>query len=220
MKPIHYYIILLFISQILNPAFSQSPATLGITAGVSLSNVDFEFIDQESTEQYIGYYGGLRAQIPIKGHFSLVSSLLYSRKGWHIVPSPVVGAPAGEMNLDYLDLQISGQYAITKSLAVNAGVEVGRLLKTTNTLEPNSDFWNDLYQKGDFSLLIGVHYTLWKALRLDARYLHGISHVYKGIFVDNNGNLSGEVKDGTFGVFQIGFSADIIKLRTAEKQKR
>jgi hypothetical protein len=219
MKPQHYFVILLIISLIQNPAFSQSPSTIGVSAGVNLPNVDFKNIDGESTEQYIGYYGGLRAQIPIKVDFSLVSNLIYSRKGWHIVPSPVVGSPSGQMNLDYLDLQLSGQYAITKSLAVNAGVEVGRLLNTTNTIEPDEDFWNDLYQKGDFSLLMGVSYTIWKVFRLDARYLHGISHVYKGNFTDINGVMSGEVKDGTFGVFQFGISADIIKMNSTDKQK-
>jgi hypothetical protein len=219
MKPLHYFAILLFISLIHNPVFSQSPSTLGISAGMNLPYVDFESVDNESKEQYVGYYGGLRAQVPINGNFSVVSNLIYSRKGWHIDPNPVFGSPAGIMHLDYLDLQLSGQYAITKSLAVNAGVEIGRLLRTIYTIDPDEGFFDDLYQKGDFSLLMGVNYKIWKGFRLDARYLHGISYLFKGNATDINGNDIGEVKDGNFGVIQIGISADIIKLKSGEKQK-
>ncbi|MBL0009048.1 MAG: PorT family protein [Saprospiraceae bacterium] len=218
MKPLHYFVILFFISLLHNPAFSQSPSTIGVSAGMNLSNVDFESINQESTDQYIGYYGGLHAQIPIKGHFSLVSNLIYSRKGWHNGPYLATGYPGAEIHLDYLDLQLSGQYAITKSLAVNAGLEFGRLLKTTNTNDPDNAFFDDLYQKCDFSLLMGVNYKICKGLRLDARYLHGLSYLFKGNATDINGNDIGDVKDGSLGVFQIGISADIITLKNSEQK--
>jgi hypothetical protein len=218
MKPIHYFVILLFVSVIHNSAFSQSSSTIGLTAGMNLPNVEFESIDNESKEQYIGYYGGLHAQIPIKGRFSLVSNLIYSRKGWHNDPNPATGYPGADFHLDYLDLQLSGQYAITKSLAVNAGVEVGRLLNVTNSNDPSDTFFDDLYQKGDFSLLVGANFKIWKGVSLDARYLHGISHLINGIATDQNGNDIGEVKDGTFGVFQIGISADIITLKKKEQK--
>lgn len=219
MKPLHYFVFLMFISLVQNPAFSQSPSILGISTGMNLPNVEFEAIDQESTEQYIGYYGGLRAQIPINDNFSFVPNLLYSRKGWHIDPYPVTGSPGGEMHLDYLDLQLSGQYAITKSLAVNAGVEVGRLLNVTNTNDPDDDFFDNLYQKGDFSLLVGLNYNILKSIRLEAKYMYGLSYLFKGNTTDINGNDLGVVKEGNFQVFQIGISADIIKLKSSEKQK-
>lgn len=221
MKPVHYFIILLFISLFQHPAFSQSPSTIGITAGMNLPYVEFESVDNESKEQYIGYYGGLRAQVPIKGNFSLVSNLIYSLKGWqfeYATPSlPADVYLLGTMHLHYLDLQVSGQYAITKSLAVNAGVEVGRLLKTRR--DPYIDLFDDLYQKGDFSLLMGLNYKIWKSIRLEARYLHGLSYLIKANVTDINGNDIGVVKGGNFGVFQFGISADLITLKGAEKQK-
>ncbi|HSF90173.1 MAG TPA: porin family protein [Saprospiraceae bacterium] len=219
MKPIYYFAILMFTSLVANPAFSQSQTTIGVTAGINLPNVEFESVDNESKEQYIGYYGGLHAQFPIKGDFSLVSNLIYSRKGWHNDPFPATGYPGADFHLDYLDLQLSGQYAITKSLAVNAGVEVGQLLKTTNTNDPDNTFFDDLYQKSDFSLLMGVNYKIWKGFSLDARYLLGLSYLYKGNATDINGNDLGEVKEGTFGVFQFGISADLFKVKGADKQK-
>ena len=218
MKPAHYFAILILTMVMANPAFSQAYTTIGVTAGMNLPNVEFESVDNESKEQYIGYYGGLHAQIPIKGDFSLVSSLIYSRKGWHNDPFPATGYPGAEIHLDYLDLQLSGQYAITKSLVVNAGVEVGRLLNSTASNDPDNSFLDDFYQKSDFSLLLGVNYKIWKGFSLDARYLLGLNHLYKGNATDQNGNDIGEVKDGTFGVFQIGISADIITFKPSEQK--
>lgn len=219
MKPLLYFVILFFISLLHNPAFSQTQTTIGVSAGMNLPNVEFESVDNESKEQYIGYFGGLHAQLPIKGDFSLVSNLIYSRKGWHNDPFPATGYPGAEIHLDYLDLQLSGQYAITESLAVNAGVEVGRLFNSTASNDPDNSFLGDFYQKSDFSLLVGVNYKIWKGFSLDARYLLGLSHLYKGYATDSNGNNLGEIKDGTFGVFQFGISANIIKLKGADKQK-
>lgn len=218
MKPVHYFVVLFFISLVQNSAYGQTQTTIGFSAGMNLPNVEFESVDNESKEQYIGYYGGLHAQMPIKGDFSLVSNLIYSRKGWQNDPYPATGYPGAEIHLDYLDLQLSGQYAITKSLAVHAGVEVGRLLNNTASNDPDNAFFDDLYQKGDFSLLVGVNYKIWKGISLDARYLHGLSHLYKGNATDPNGNDIGEVKDGTFGVFQIGISADIITFKPSEQK--
>lgn len=174
---------------------------------MNISNVDIK-----NTDTYAGYYGGLRARIPIEGHFSLVSNLLYSLKGWHFEFEP--NEPGGTMNLHYLDLQLAANYALNKSFSIDAGIEIGRLLKTRR--EPHISLFDDYYQKGDFSVLIGLHYKIWKSIGLDVKYLHGLNHLAKGELTDINGNTTGEFKEGSFQVFQIGITADIIKCKSAK----
>lgn len=207
MKPTSYFSILLFAILFLRPVSGHSQATFGLTGGVNISDVNFE-----NAKTFTGYYGGLRAQIPIEGHFSLISNLLYSLKGWHFEFEP--NEPGGTMNLHYLDLQLAANYALNKSFSVDAGIEIGRLLKTKR--DPDVSFFDDYYQKGDFSALVGLHYKIWKTIGIDVKYLHGLNHLAKGELTDINGNVSGEFKEGSFRVFQVGISTDIIKCKSAK----
>jgi hypothetical protein len=61
--------------------------------------------------------------------------------------------------------------------------------------------------------LAGISYKFLKSTRIDIRYLHGISYLFKGNITDINGNDLGEVKEGNFRVIQIGLSTDIIKYK-------
>jgi hypothetical protein len=217
MRPTNYFVLLLISFLFLRPGFAQSQSSLGVSGGLNISKTSFDQFENNN-EAYLGYYGGLRAHIPIKGNFALVSNLIYSRKGWDFDPFQPTGDPGGTMNMDYLDLQLSCQYAIIPSLAVDAGVEVGRLLKTRR--DPHIEFFDDFYEKGDFSLLMGISYKIWKSIRVEARYLHGLSHLATGYATDGNGYpLNVKVKQGNFRVFQIGMSADIVKLKSGEKEK-
>ncbi len=208
MKPTSYFFILLFSILFLRPVSGQTQATFGVAGGINISNVDFE-----NADTYIGYYGGLRAQIPIEGHFSLVSNLIYSLKGWQF-DSLSANEPGGMMHFHYLDLQLCGNYALTPSLSVDAGVEIGRLLQTRR--DPYVGVFDDFYQKGDFSVLVGLHYKIWKSIGIDVKYLHGLNHLAKGDLTDINGNVTGEFKEGSFRVFQLGISADIIKSKSTK----
>lgn len=211
MKPVNYFVLLSFSLLFLNPVFSQNQTTLGATAGVNFSKINLD-----ETNSAVGYYAGLRSQIPIKGKFSLVSNLIYSLKNWQFEPFPP-NEPAGTMNHHYLDLQVLGNYALNQSISIGAGIEAGTLLKTKR--EPDADLFEDIYEKGDFSILAGISYRILKSTRIDVRYLHGISYLFKGNLTDANGNDLGEFKEGNFRVIQIGLSTDIIKCKKGEPKK-
>lgn len=208
MKPTHYIFSLLLAILFICPDSAQSQSTMVVTAGMNISNIDFE-----GAKSYVGYYGGLRAQITIEGHFSVVSNLIYSQKGWQF--EAFMNERAGTMYLHYLDLQLAGNYALTTSLSVDTGVELGRLLKTIR--DPHIDLFDDLYQKGDFSLLVGLHYKILKSTSIDLKYLHGLSYLFNGEYTDANGNVVGEAKEGNLRVFQIGVSTDIINFKATEQ---
>lgn len=211
MKPVNYFVLLSFSLLFLNPVFSQDQTTLGATAGVNFSKINLD-----ETSSAVGYYAGLRSQIPIKGKFSLVSNLIYSLKNWQFEPFPP-NEPAGTMNHHYLDLQVLGNYALNQSISIGAGIEAGTLLKTKR--EPDADLFEDIYEKGDFSILAGISYRILKSTRIDVSYLHGISYLFKGNLTDANGNDLGEFKEGNFRVIQIGLSTDIIKCKKGEPKK-
>lgn len=208
MKPIHY-LLLLCQHFVLYPTISHAQTKIGLHTGAHICHIDFDI-----AEPYTGYYAGLNTRLPLTEKWAISTHLNYAKKGWGFGRVEPLDEE-GKMHHQYLDLQIAGAYSLTPSLSLLAGMEAGRLLKTRR--EPTEVFFEDLYQKGNFGLLLGVGYAVVKSLRIEAKYVHGLSYLVREYQTDVDGNSLGEVKSGRFRIFQIGLSSDIITLRKKEK---
>ncbi len=180
-------------------------SSLGISSGINLSNGNFE-----NNGALVRYALGLQSQIPLNNKFSLNPCLYYSVKGWKF-KSFVPPEDGGEMNLQYIDLQILGKYSFYKKSSFLGGVELGRLIKTRR--DPYVSLFNDFYEKSDISLVIGIDYSIVKTLRFAVKYLHGLSYLTKFNTTDINGNNTGVDKEGNFRVIQFIISVDLIKIK-------
>ncbi len=185
-------------------------SNLGLSSGINLSNGNLD-----NSEKLVRYAFGIHSQIPLKNKFSLNPCLYYSVKGWKF-KSFVPPEDGGEMNLHYIDLQILGKYSFIKRSSLLGGVEIGRLIKSRR--DPYISLFNDFYEKNDFSLVLGIDYSIFKSLRIGVKYLHGLSYLTKFNTTDINGNNTGVSKEGNLRVIQFAISADLIKIKNNGKQ--
>ena len=176
-------------------AQAQTPdLKLGAKAGVNFANLSNSDGDMKT-----GFHVGVLAEIFINEKFSVQPELLYSAQGTKIKESGV----EVKMNMDYINVPIMAKYYVIDGLSVQAGPQIGFLVKSEVKTEGNiggvdvssTEDIKDGTQSVDFGLNFGAGYELPMGVFFDARYNLGLSKI-------NKESESG-MKDLKNGVFQI-----------------
>ena|SRR5690554_1893 len=182
---------------------AQQQVKFGPKAGVNFSKIS----DIDDAEMKTGFHVGAVAEIKFNDKFSVQPELLYSTQGAKIDKN---GFEADFKN-DYINIPIMAKYYIVDGFSVEAGPQVGFLMKSesefSSLIGPGGGVsgtfdTKDSYKSVDFGVNFGLAYDLPQGFFVNARYNLGLSKINE----DDGalGNMSLQNKDFKNNVIQIG----------------
>lgn len=193
-------------------AFAQSEKVkLGLKAGLNLSTLTYDEGELDSSSK-TGFAAGIMVEIPIAKNFALQPELMYSQQGTKTSFSDAEVTNSnynGTIKLNYLNLPVMAKYYVCQGLSIQAGPQIGILLKANNKYHDNflgyenSESFNlKEYSSGiDTSVNFGLGYQ-FKEFYADLRYNISYSNVFKE--GDINHFISNDMKNRVFQI-SIGY---------------
>ena len=143
-------------------------------------------------------YFGVYAEIPVSETFSIQPELLYSKQGGTQDGSLVFQEAnvnyESTFNLSYLTVPIMAKFYVAKGLSLEAGPQIGFLLKSEFDIEVNNALFassttedvKDFTKSNDFAFNIGAGYQLNSGLNFNLRYNIGLTDAYEDIDAKNS----------------------------------
>lgn len=186
---------------------------LGVKAGLNISSLTFDESELNSSTK-TGFTAGIMAEIPLAKNFSLQPELLYSQQGTKISfeDQDVTNSHyKSTITLNYLNIPVMLKYYVLKGLSVQAGPQIGILLKANNKYQDNflgydnhESFDLKDYSTGiDTSVNLGLGYQFKNKFYTDLRYNISYSNVFKEGDVNHfiNNDMKNRVFQITIGYF-------------------
>lgn len=164
-------------------AQAQSNVSLGLKAGVSLSNL--AGADAKAYENLVGFHAGVFANIGITSMFAFQPELLYSQKGAKLPLIGISGA-AGDLTqrFHYLDVPLAF-HVNANGLFFEAGPQVGFLIAAQSKYNSTSTDVKDSYNTVDFGYVAGLGYQRKSGLGIGLRYNGAFTNVRKSLDFGN-----------------------------------
>lgn len=181
---------------------------LGVKAGLNVSSLAFDESELHSSNK-TGFTAGIMVEIPLVKNFSLQPELLYSQQGTQnsFSDSDVTNSNyKSTIELNYLNIPVMLKYYVIKGLSVQAGPQIGILLKANNKYQDNflgyenkESFDLKDYSAGiDTSVNFGLGYQFKDKFYTDLRYNISYSNVFKD--GDTNHFINSDMKNRVFQV--------------------
>lgn len=181
---------------------------IGVKAGLNISSLAFDENEMNSSSR-TGFTAGVMVEIPLAKNFSLQPELLYSQQGGKtsFFDSEVTNSNyKGTLELNYLNIPLMLKYYVAKGLSVQAGPQIGILLKANNKYEDNflgyenhESFNLKDYSAGiDTSVNFGLGYQFKDKFYTDLRYNISYSNVFKD--GDANYFINQDMKNRVFQI--------------------
>ncbi|OUL64053.1 hypothetical protein B8T70_01965 [Flavobacterium sp. AJR] len=195
------------------PIMAQSQKVkLGVKAGLNIASLNFDESELNSSSK-TGFTGGIMVEVPISKNFSLQPELLYSQQGTKVSfsDSDVTNSNyKSTIKLNYLNIPLILKYYVLEGLSIQAGPQIGILLKANNKYQDNflgyenhDNFNLKGYSSGvDTSLNFGLGYQFKDKFYADARYNISYSNVFKES--DVNYFINNDMKNRVFQI-SIGY---------------
>ncbi|KMQ65095.1 hypothetical protein ACM46_12960 [Chryseobacterium angstadtii] len=201
---------------------SSSPVTFGVKGGLNGSTLTKKdgYYDYYENDQRLkaGFNAGIFVNIPVAEKFSIQPEVLFSQLGSKTEDRNRYNSNSYssrqeydyKLTLNYITLPLMVQYNILPQLYVEAGPEFGLLLggrskgdetytetngniTTTTHREFSNKINMDLYNKFNFGIGIGAGYYFTQNFGVTARFVAGVTDIYKS----NNGDT---VRNNAFQV--------------------
>lgn len=112
---------------------------LGVKAGLNISSLNF-YESELSSSSKTGFTAGLMVEVPVAKNFSLQPELLYSQQGTKtsFFDQDVTNSNyKGTITLNYINIPLMLKYYVIKGLSLQAGPQIGILLKANNKYQDN-----------------------------------------------------------------------------------
>lgn len=161
-------------------ALAQSPATIGVKAGVNFAKLKFDEddSDNDSAKNLVGAVAGVFVSKAITNNVGIRAEGLYSQKGSKFEE----GSEDGKIKLTYIDVPVLLTVGPSSSGTARFNVFTGPQLsfKTNAELESGGvsvDF-DDEVKSTDFGWVLGVGVESGR-FSADARYTMGLSNIAK-----------------------------------------
>lgn len=180
----------------------------GFKAGLNISNLTVDESELNSSGK-TGFTAGIMVEIPMAKNFSLQPELLYSQQGTKISFSDEEVTNShykSTIELNYLNIPVMLKYYVVKGLSVQAGPQIGILLKANNKYKDNflgyenqESFDLKDYSSGiDTSVNFGMGYQFKDKFYADLRYNISYSNVFKD--GDANHFINNDMKNRVFQI--------------------
>lgn len=185
---------------------------LGVKAGLNISSLTSDKNELDSSDK-TGFTAGVMAEIPLAKNFSIQPEVLYSQQGMKFSYSDIDVENShykSTIELNYLNIPVMLKYYVVKGLSVQAGPQIGILLKASNKYQDNflgyenqETFSLSDYASGiDTSVNFGLGYQFKNKFYADARYNISYSDIFKDANPSGNYIINSDMKNR---VFQITF---------------
>lgn len=183
---------------------------LGVKAGLNIASLSFDEKGLSSSDR-TGFNAGLMAEIPLAKNFSVQPELVFSQQGMKLSysDSDVENSHyKSTIALNYLNIPVMLKYYVVKGLSIQAGPQVGILLKATNKYQDNFLGYENSenlnlkdYSNGvDASVNFGLGYQFKDRFYADARYNLSYTNVFKDVTANTNYIINGDMKNKVFQV--------------------
>ena len=151
-------------------------ANLGIKGGLNVYNMHND--NGSKNDAMTGFHAGLLAHIHFTKTFALQPEFLYSRQG---AKHNITDGGVAHYDLDYLNIPVMFQYMFHNGFRLEAGPQVGFLMKARQKSNGSETDLKPSLFKTDFSLGIGFGYIQPKSgFGFDARYNAGLTDITRG----------------------------------------
>lgn len=183
---------------------------IGVKAGLNIASLTFDENELESSQK-TGFTAGIMAEIPLAKNFSVQPEVLYSQQGMKFSYSDIDVANSSyksTITLNYLNIPVMLKYYVLKGLSVQAGPQIGILLKSDNKYQDNflgydnhenynlSDYTNAF----DTSVNLGVGYQFKDKFYVDLRYNISYSDVFKEANSNGNYVINSDMRNRVFQI--------------------
>ena len=175
---------------------TRAQVQLGVRAGANIATTKNLTAFPENR---LGWYGGLKANIPLSTNFFLMPELIYSSKGYSTDNQGVTERFRYKIN--YLNLPVMLGYSFDSRSSILFGAEIGYFLNARGkSRNYNYDATKNFAPDFDASIGIGLEHAISRRIGVEARYNYGFRTLYK---IDGAGVPHKEFKGG-HRVFQTG----------------
>jgi len=166
----------------------------GVKAGINFANINVSDSD-ENLDGITSFHFGGTVEFSISETFSIQPELLYSAQGAssEVELDEGFGKAKLKLNLDYLNLPIMAKYYVAEGLSLEAGPQIGFLVKAEAGVEDVSVDIKDDFKSIDFGFNFGAGYKLESGLNFAARYNLGLTDIS-----DDNDDSDSKSKNGVF----------------------
>lgn len=172
---------------LLLPVFSFSQMDFGIKGGGLISNIKTEndFYNKNRTSFYFGGFTEYKLS-----NFALNGSLEYLNTG-------AKKDDFSNLSIRQVNLFLSGKYYLVDRLSVSASGYIGYILggdmevdyTKLNIYNPNDPAfmesgkysYDDYLSNIDLGLTVGIEFTIYKGLFVEARYMFGLNNIFKDV---------------------------------------
>ena len=183
---------------------------IGVKAGLNIASLTFDENELESSQK-TGFTAGIMAEIPLAKNFSVQPEVLYSQQGMKFSYSDIDVANSSyksTITLNYLNIPVMLKYYVLKGLSVQAGPQIGILLKSNNKYQDNflgydnhenynlSDYTNAF----DTSVNLGLGYQFKDKFYVDLRYNIAYSDVFKEANSNGNYVINSDMRNRVFQI--------------------
>ncbi|OCB72864.1 hypothetical protein B0A79_21370 [Flavobacterium piscis] len=183
---------------------------IGVKAGLNIASLTFDENELESSQK-TGFTAGIMAEIPLAKNFSVQPEVLYSQQGMKFSYSDIDVANSSyksTITLNYLNIPVMLKYYVLKGLSVQAGPQIGILLKSDNKYQDNflgydnhenynlSDYTNAF----DTSVNLGLGYQFKDKFYVDLRYNISYSDVFKEANSNGNYVINSDMRNRVFQI--------------------
>jgi len=183
---------------------------IGVKAGLNIASLTFDENELESSQK-TGFTAGIMAEIPLAKNFSVQPELLYSQQGIKFSYSDIDVTNSNyksTISLNYLNIPVMLKYYVLKGLSLQAGPQIGILLKSNNKYQDNflgydnhenynlSDYTNAF----DTSVNLGLGYQFKNKFYVDLRYNISYSDVFKEANSNGNYVINSDMRNRVFQI--------------------
>ncbi len=174
-----------FVLGTVTTAVAQQQVKFGPKAGLNFANLSGD----DNSDMLTGFHVGAVAEIKFNEKFSIQPEVVYSAQGSSRSGSTtllgITSSFEGKQKLDYINVPIMAKYYIIDGFSVEAGPQIGFLMKAESELDTtiagvNSNVKGDnkdSFKSTDFGLGLGLAYDLPVGLFVNARYNLGLSDI-------------------------------------------
>ncbi|MEM6643661.1 MAG: porin family protein [Bacteroidota bacterium] len=166
--------------------FSQAKLEVGLKGGANFANPEIENVNSESITSF---HGGAFVLIKVAS-FGIQPEILYSSQG-----SEVSGA--SDINLDYINVPVMAKLYLPLGLNFQLGPQFGIL--SNNLQDLDGDGAKEELKSADLSAAFGAGWDLPFGLKIDARYILGLSNI------NDDPTYNGDVRNRMFQL-SLGYS--------------
>lgn len=192
--------IILFIPFFFSFIISHAQIQFGLKGGLNLASVRYIYTDNSKARA--GWNAGGLAEIPIQDNLLVRPELLYSSKGFGF--SARGTSSAGSVRLNYIAVPVLFGYRFSRKSQILAGPEFGFLRKAVSKSIGISEDMTNSFRRFDVGFDLGLAYNITKVLGAEVRYNYGFKDLVNVVYMNNNGDITGQGKNGANSVLQLG----------------